>query len=88
MNIQFKIPTNSTLDFNKIKFLPFYCSKTNFNSSLQLITALKPLNVILINSQSSRNSESLSQKYQQHFKMLGNQQSKIYDLAPKNYRVL
>lgn len=95
MNIEFRIPVSPlNLDFSKIIFLPFYSHRTNFNSSVQLITALKPENVILINSQANRresSSESLSSKYQAHFKSIpgsGIKQPKIYDLAPKNYRVL
>lgn len=43
MNIEFRIPVSPlNLDFSKIIFLPFYSNRTNFNSSVQLITALKP----------------------------------------------
>lgn len=62
-------------------------------SSIQLITSLKPDHVILINTDSKRGSgETLSSKYQSIFKnrKLENECKiiKVYDLAPKNYRVL
>lgn len=70
MNIEFKIsPAPVGLDFSRVTFIPFHSHKTNFISSVQLITSLKPDNVILINTDSRReNGETLSSRYHSIFK--------------------
>ena len=52
------------IDYSRLKYLPFFSNKTNFNSSLQIILTLKPANVILINTKTTiRSTDELVSRY-------------------------
>lgn len=89
MNIEFKIPESdkyNKLEASRFERIKFCLEKTNFNSSFQIILALKPANVIFVNTKTTfRQSDEMMTKYKNALAQHGQQGIALFELSPKNF---